>query len=213
MFGLNQRLSEFRRKEIESFIDHSRKGMRATWREFSDKFDKTTAGLTDDDIAEYVDQIYGDLAMVRDESPQLLRHAQCMIVYGTFENSVVNLCRSVHRDGKITTPLKDKAYIDDVKGYLKAHIRAAAFGKEWEWMHEFRIIRNWMAHNGGKVQEDTAAGGNWERAKTFLRRNRPLIKFAQFGDIIVEDGLVDRALAKAEVTVTRIEKAVKSLYR
>jgi hypothetical protein len=213
MFGVHQSLADFRRREIESFIQHSRQGMKATWKEFGEKFDKTTAEWSEEDTAEYVDHIYDDIAMLRDESPQLLRHAQCMIVYGTFENSIVNLCRAIHRDGKITTPLKDKAYMDDVKGYLKPHIGATAFGKEWEWMHEFRIIRNWMAHNGGKVQEDTTPGGNWERAQTFVRRNRGLIKFARYGEIIVEDGLVDRALEKAEAGVVKIEKAVKPLYR
>ena len=80
-------------------------------------------------------------------------------------------------------------------------------------MHKFRIIRNWMAHNGGKVQEDTVINGNWDRAKAFQQQNRGLIDFAQFGEIRVEDGLVDRALQQAEVTATKIEEAVKlSLY-
>jgi hypothetical protein len=215
IFTLQKRLTEFRLKEISSFIDHSRDGMKATWKEFSKEFDETTKGLTGEQIAEYVDHIYDDMAMLRDESPQLLRHAQCMIVYGTFESSIVNLCWAAHKYGKINdAPTKKNMYMDDVKGYLRPHIRThpAPFAKEWQWLHEFRIIRNWMAHNGGKTQEDTQPSDNWANAQTFVRRNRDLIKFAKSGEIIVEDGLIDRAIEKTTRAITRIEKAVQALY-
>ena len=119
-----------------------------------------------------------------------------MVVYGMFENSLGNLCRVAQLDGKITKSLPKKLHMPDVKGYLRPHIRTQPrpFAKEWEWMDEFRIIRNWMAHNGGKVQRD---GDNWVNAKNFRRRNPRLIKFASFDEIIVEEGLVDRALEKA----------------
>jgi hypothetical protein len=70
--------------EISSFIDHSRQGMTTTWREFSDDFDKATAGWSEGQIEEYVNFIYDDIAMLRDESLRLLRQAQCMILYGAF---------------------------------------------------------------------------------------------------------------------------------
>jgi hypothetical protein len=215
MFSLHRQMTEFRLEEIRSFISHSRRGMKTVWNEFSEKFDKTTVGWSKEQISEYVDFIYDDMAMFRDESPQLMRQAQCMIVYGTFEHGIVNLCRAIHRDGKIATTLKDKAYMDDVKGYLRPYIRTrpAPFAKDWQWLHEFRIIRNWMAHNGGKAQKDTNPDGNWAKANTFVRRNRGLIKFARFGEVIVEDGLIDRAIAKASSAAAIIEKAVERLYR
>jgi hypothetical protein len=188
--------------------------MTAMWKKFSARFDKVTAGLTEEAMAEYIDHVYDDIAMLRDESPQLLRHAQCMIVYGTFEKRMANLCRAVHSDGKITNPPPDKLYMDDVKGYLRLHVgtRPQPFGKDWQWMDEFRVIRNWMAHNGGKVQLDTKSNGNWVKAKRFVRRNRGLIEFARFDEIIVNDQLVDRALEKATRAISAIEKAVQRLY-
>lgn len=105
--------------------------------------------------------------------------------------------------------------MDDAKGYIKPHLsaRPAPFAKEWQWMHEFRIIRNWLAHNGGKVQKDDHPDGKWAQANTFVRRNRGLIKFSTLGEIIIENGLIDRALDKATSTIDRIHKAVQKLYR
>jgi hypothetical protein len=214
MFRIERTLTRHRLQEIASFIDHSRQGMTAMWEKFSARFNKVTAGFTEEAMAEYIDHVYDDLAMLRDESPQLLRHAQCMIVYGTFEKRMANVCRAVHYDGKIITQPEDKLYMDGVKDYLRPHIRnrPEPFGKDWQWMDEFRIIRNWMAHNGGKVQQDTKPNGNWVKAKRFVRRNRALIEFARFDEIIVSDKLVDRAVEKATRAITTIENAVQRLY-
>ncbi len=97
---------------------------------------------------------------------------------------------------------------------LTLHIRARPqpFGKDWQWMDEFRVLRNWMAHNGGKVQQDTNSNGNWVKAKRFVRRNRGVIKFERFGEIIVNDQLVDRAVEKATCAISAIENAVQRLY-
>jgi hypothetical protein len=214
MFRVERTLTRHRLQEIASFIDYSRQGMTAMWKKFSARFDRVTASLTEDAMAEYIDQFYDDIAMLRDESPQLLRHAQCMIVYGTFEKSMANLCRAVHSDGKITGPPPGKLYMGKAKGYLRPHIRARPqpFGRDWKWMEEFRIIRNWMAHNGGRVQQDTEPDGNWAKAKRFVLRNRGLIEFARFDEIIVKDQLVDRAVEKATRAISTVENAVQRLY-
>ena len=214
MFRIERTMTRHRFQEITSFINHSRQGMAAMWKKFSARFDKMTAGLTEEAIAEYIDHVYDDIAMLRDESPQLLRHAQCMMIYGTFEKRMESLCRAVHSDGKITSPPRDKLYMDGAKGYLCPHIgtRPQPFGKDWEWMDEFRIIRNWMAHNGGKVQKDIKPNGNWVKAEKFVRRNRGLIKFERFDEIVVNDQLVDRAVEKANRAIRTIEKAVQRLY-
>jgi hypothetical protein len=215
IFHAHRQLAEFRFGEVAGFVEHSRDAMKEAWQSFSKEFDQTTAGWTTDEIGDYVDQRYDDIAQLRDASPQLLRHAQCMVVYGTFENAIVELCRVVHRDGKIANPPKDKVYMDDVKGYLRPHIgkRPAPFAADWQWMYELRIVRNWMAHNGGQVQEDSQLGGNWANAQRFVRRNRGLIKFAKHGDILVEDALVDRALEKAADAFERLATATERLYR
>ncbi|HEX4134031.1 MAG TPA: hypothetical protein VHY84_05360 [Bryobacteraceae bacterium] len=144
MFRIERTLTRHRFQEIASFIGQSRHGMTAMWEKFSARFDKVTAGLTEEAMAEYIDHVYDDIAMLRDESPQLLRHAQCMIVYGTFEKRMATLCRAVHSDGKITNPPPDKLYMDDVKGYLRLHIRTRPqpFGKDWQWMDGFRVNRS-----------------------------------------------------------------------
>jgi hypothetical protein len=86
------------------------------------------------------------------------------------------------------------------------------FAKEWQWMYEFRIIRNWLAHNGGKVQKDPHSKGKWAQANTFVRRNRGLIRFAHLGEIVVEEGLVDRALEKATGAIDRLHNGAQRLY-
>jgi hypothetical protein len=214
MFRIERTLTRHRFQEIASFIDHSRHGMAAMWKQFSARFDKVTAGLTEEAKAEYIDHVYDDISMLRDESPQLLRHAQCMLIYGAFEKRMASLCRAIHSDGKITSPPRDNTYMGDAKGYLCPHIRTRPqpFGTDWEWMDEFRIIRNWMAHNGGKVQKNTKPNGNWVKANKFVRRNRGLIKFERFDEIVVNDKFVDRAVEKATRAIRRIEEAVQCLY-
>jgi hypothetical protein len=213
-FSLYRSLAEYRLTEIESFVHHSRSAMKGAWEKFSKDFDRKVAGWDEDRVSEYVDMIYDDMSILRDESPQLLRYAQCMVVYGTFETSLVNLANALNRDGKITADLPKKTYMDNMKVYLRPHfrIRPAPFSKEWQSMHEFRIIRNWMAHNGGKVEVDTTPDGKWAQANRFVHRNRGLIKFTRHGDIVVEDALVDRAIRKASIALATIEKAAQMLY-
>lgn len=214
-FSLHRRLHAFRFEEVDSFVRHSRQGMRTAWKQFTKDFDKATAGWSESQVSDYVDHNYDDMAMLRDESPQLLRQAQCMVVYGTFENGLAKLCRAVHRDGQIATTPPSKLYMDDVKGYLRPHIRDTPkpFASDWQWMHEFRIIRNWLAHNGGVAQPDIETNGNWATANRFLRRNRGLIKFVRWNEIQIEDGLVDRAIRKATDATNRLERALQVLYQ
>jgi hypothetical protein len=138
-----------------------------------------------------------------------------MMVYGTFEHAVATLCRTVHRDGKIASAPTKNIYMHTAVGYLRPHLRVRhdPFAKEWGWMDQFRIIRNWMAHNGGRVQKDSTVGGKWDRAKQFLVRNRGMISFASLGDILVEDTLIDRALDRTGTAIDRLHRAVGTLYR
>jgi hypothetical protein len=215
LFPIHKQLVKFKFLELEAFITHSRNGMSATWKKFSKEFNERTAGWSEDEIAEYVDQMYDDIAMLRDESPQLLRHAQAMVVYGSFEHSMANLCRAVHRDGKVTAALPKEIHLRHAERYLHPALPNghAAFATDWGWMDDFRIIRDWMAHNAGKVQKDTTAGGNWDRAKQFLRRNRGMIKFASLGDILVEDAFTTRVLGRARGAIDRVHQVVGTLYR
>ena len=212
LFNIHKSLTEYRMEAVKAFIDHSQSGMQTMLEEFSAEFDRTTSGWSQELINDYADHIYDDIAMIRDESPELLRHAQCMIIYGTFEHAIVNLCRAIHRDQKAPAPSKRIAYMDDVRGYLKPLVKSSAFGSEWQWMHELRIIRNWMAHNGGKAQVDSQPGGNWMKAKTFRRRNHGLIAFSHHGDITITNAFVDRAHEKATAAIAKLHKAVGRRY-
>lgn len=103
----------------------------------------------------------------------------------------------------------------EVKGYLTPYLRTrpAPFAKSWQWMDEFRVIRNWMAHNGGKVREDTQPNGNWANAARFVRRNRGLIRFGGRGEIVVQGVLVDRALDQAADALDRLHRTGRELYQ
>lgn len=200
-------LRGFRFQEIRSFIDHSRSGIAAIWSKFTNDFDARTAGWPEDQVDKYVDSIYDDLAMMRDQAPQLLRQAQCVIIYGTFENAIVDICRAAHMDGKIATAPPNKMNMDGVKKYLIPHVRLVPkpFAEDWEWLHDFRVIRNWIAHNGGRAEE---SGTNRTKAEVFASRNAGLIKFGRFGDLSLEDQFVDRACEKADGALATLEEAV-----
>lgn len=207
-------MTRFRFEEVSAFIEHSETGMKSTWDSYAKKFDAMTSSWSPEDVDEFVDQHYDNIAQLRDSSPQLLRHAHCMMLFGTFESALIELCRVLHRDGKIEAPPRTKLHMGGAEKYLKPHIggRPAPFADEWMWMHELRIIRNWMAHSSGRVQKDSQPNGDWVAAQRFVRRNRGLIKFSQHGDIVIESGLVDRALGKAHKAFTRIETAAARLY-
>jgi hypothetical protein len=214
IFNLVRELAEYRWAEIEGFVRASREGMGAAYEKFCKRYDETTAGWSAEKKNQYVDFIYDDIATLRDASPNIMRHSHCMIIYGTFEHALADICRSVYRDKKIPNAPPEKCYMSDAKGYLLPHIgmRSNPFGTEWEWLDELRIFRNWMAHNGGKAQKDSKSGGNWVRAQTFLNRNRGMIKFDHHREIKVEDALVDRAIKRAKDAIARIEKACDKLY-
>lgn len=212
-FSLFRRLIDYRWEEIEFFIRTSRKGMKAASDQFNKDFDRTTAGWSQDRIQDHVEWLADEISMLRDGSPVLMHQSHCLIVYGTFEHMLADICRTIHSDQKIAKAPPDKIYMDDAKGYLRPHIgtRPAPFDKEWQWLHEFRIIRNWLAHAGGQAQQKLQPG-NWVVAQQFVRRNRGLIRFERHNDIVVEAGLVDRAISKAKAAIIRIEKAADKLY-
>lgn len=214
IFYIHRSLTDFRLEEMEAFIHHSRSAMNAAWQEFNRDFDAKTAGWDQRAIDCYINGIIDDVAMLRDASPQLLRQTHCIMLYGTFEHALADLCRTVHRDKKITTPLKADLYMSDIKGYLRPHIgkRPVPFAKEWEWLDEFRVIRNWLAHNDGKIRKDNPH--RLAVANRFVRRNRGLIHFTHLRDIVIEQGLVDRALQKVRAALDRVFNATqKKLYR
>ncbi len=214
-FGLHKQTTEIRLEGIEAFVRISRNAMGSAFVDFGKEFEAATAGLGQDERNEYLEQVYDELSRLRDESPQLLRQAHCMMLYGTFENILADLCRTVYRDKKIPNPPPEKIYTWTAKKYLEPHIakRPAPFGKEWEWLDEFRIIRNWIAHNGARVQKDNKPGGLWESAQRFVNRNRGMIKFMRFREIVVEDALLNRAIRKTTDALARVHKATEHLYR
>lgn len=180
--------------------------MRAAWRKFSKDFDKTTAGWAKDQVAHYVDHIYDDLAMIRDESPRLLRYAQCMIVYGTFENSVVRICHLLNRAGRIGATPPRRMYAHHAREYLHTHVMPWP-EDDWQWLDGFRVIRNWMAHGSGRVPP--SYDRDWALARAFARHNRGAITIPKLGTIVVKDGLVDRAFEKVSGVLTKIHDAVQ----
>jgi hypothetical protein len=226
VFHFTRQLAEFRLHSVRGFIDHSRDGMAAMFEEFNAEFDRLTADYSQEERDEYADWRYDDIAQIRDESPELLRHAQCMMIYGAFENILASLCRSLHRDGKITDPPPEEIYTYRAKQYLKPVLPAqpSPFAAEWEWLNQFRVIRNWLAHNGGKIQRpkpqvsatptkaERKAVHDWQTAKDFQRAHADLIEFRDTRDIVVQDGLVDLAFDNVKAAVNRIYQAASTLY-
>jgi hypothetical protein len=122
IYAVHVQLTQYRVDELAEFIEHSRGGMSALWKDFSERFDKVTAGMDEDAVSEYVDFIYDDMAQLRDTSPLMNRLAHAMMVYGTFESSLANLCRLVDRDKKVPEKLPKRLYMEDVKKYLDPYI-------------------------------------------------------------------------------------------
>lgn len=122
------------------------------WKRFASHFDAATKGLDADDIADYIDAIYDDMAQLRDVSPKLNRQAHCMMLYGAFENGLSNMCRLVHHHQFVTGKLPKNLHMDTIKTFLAPHISKRAWGKEWQWMDELRIVRNAFAHAAGRIE-------------------------------------------------------------
>jgi hypothetical protein len=213
VYSVHIRLSQYRMDETAGFIDHSRAGMKSEWKKFSDRFDSVTKSMDADAVDDYVNILYDEMAQLRDISPAMNRHAHCMIVYGAFESCLGNLCRMIDAHKKVATKLPNQLHMDDIKNYLKSHVAKYAFGKEWQWMYELRILRNWIAHNGAKAERSNAKGSRWITTQTFRKRNSRLFSITDHDDILIEDGLIDRAIEKSNRALATMHRAAKRLYQ
>jgi hypothetical protein len=205
---------------VQEFVDHSRSGMAGEWKRFNVRFKKATRGLDRHAISEYVDAIYDDIAQLRDISPKLNRRAHCMILFGAFENAIANICKLIDHHKLVPKPLPNRLHMPDIRRYLSPSISKRAFGKAWEWMDTLRVIRNTFAHSAAKTEEKLdpqtnkpLAGSNWEKLTAFVRRNKKLIEVTRHREIVIRDGLIDRAFIEATDALAKFHKAAKKLYR
>lgn len=66
-FSLMTRINALRLEGLDSFVGHSRQGMGVAWKQFAKAFDKTTAGWNESEVSDYVDRIYDEVVLLRDQ--------------------------------------------------------------------------------------------------------------------------------------------------
>lgn len=129
-------LWNFRVEQLQQFLQHTESGASSELSKFADWLKSQTDGMTDEEAADVEDHYYDDSAMVRDSTPQLLRYAQYLVIYGAFEHEAAGICRVLHRDGKVKAAPPKNLYLDRVEPYLKkAGFRSSVFGREWKFLN------------------------------------------------------------------------------
>jgi hypothetical protein len=162
------RLWKYKVQEMEEFLNLTDSGISLKYEEFGEWLKSKTKGMDKERVAEFIDLYYDDLAMVRDIAPHMLRYAQYLCVFGAFEHAAGDLCRVLHRDGKVSVaPPSRNFYLDRIEKYLrkKAALGKAAFGKDWKFMLDARYPRNAIAHADGMVGTDAQG----KKARAFIR--------------------------------------------
>lgn len=217
-FLVMQQLSKHQFDGVETFVDQTTRLMKRAWKEYGVWFEKETAGMEKAQIDEFLDWQLDEMVALRDHAPEMLYRAQCVIAYGAFENALAILCRRLADEKRITGPLPQDLNLGKMKTFLKGSIRKrpVPFSSSWQWMHDFRIVRNCIAHSDGRFRRVPGNDRNdkdWIRLQSFLRRNKSLLKMNDRNVISVGEDLADEAIKHSRDALARIYAATKKLYR
>lgn len=201
---MHRKFSRWRFDEVAQFIEHSRDGTAAVWSDFEARFNLLTSQLDEDQVGEYVDIMYDDLASVRDTSPQLSRRAHCLILYGAFEQSLRETCQVAKWLGLSSDNPGKCRNMSDFRQFFLPIIGAPAFGIEWWWVDSWRLVRNCIAHNGGYLIR-AVNGVNARDIERFVASHHTLIRLDFHNEIHLEDGMLDLAARKTESVLGRLQ--------
>jgi len=222
-FVIEKKLSLRRFDEFSELICITEESLKKSFERWCERFDKETADFSDGEKEEYIDINYDDLAMVRDTSPNLTRHAIYVMIVGVFEKVVADLCRMLHRSKIVLKKPREKLYLKASFEYLtqNATFPRSVFGKEWGYCIRAAALRNIIIHNGGRFPRKLQSKKLKEiksLAKWHIDHNTN-VRITNNGEIKIEDGLCQQTLEQAKtaymlllIRAARIAKIGKIKY-
>ncbi len=202
-------LWRFRVSDMAEFIRITESGMSSEFASFSEWVDDRTNGMGEEQVGEFIDHYYDDLAMVRDVVPRMLRYAQFLCVFGIYEHEVGALCWFLHRDGKAARKPSRNLYLATTQDYLVQHagFRKMAFGSDWRFTLAARYLRNAIAHSNGRLSSDQRS----VKARAFVSKHSKLC-LDDRGRIIVEGGFCEDLVRRMKSAMTALLSEAETKY-
>ena len=184
-----------RLRRLRNYVEFSE----TNWEEKLASYDRS---LKDDDLnlksfGGHRDH-WADLA---NEFPQYHRKASFLMIFALLEDDLIQLCKSIAAEQKLTTPLSDISDrgIDRAKAYLSkvAGMAFPAKTSEWEKIKAFRDIRNVLVHAAGYLDPGNA---QHERVKKFSQTKYSCVSLQHHAQsqITLESGFLPSVIATLE---------------
>ena len=111
-------LWDFQLDQLKEFLRITNTGIASEFAKFDEWVRQETSDFTVQEADEFIDHYYDDLAMVRDVAPQMLRYAQILCLYGSFERAAADIYRMLYRRSKATKKPDKNMYLDSTQRYL-----------------------------------------------------------------------------------------------
>ncbi len=142
------RLWDYRVEEVNAFLENTEKGISSVYKKYSNKLNAYMEDMSEKEQEEYVDIKYDDIAMIRDVTPQMLRQAQYLLLFGLFEHEVAGLCRCLYHDGKCADKPRKNLYLANSQEFLiqeAGYLKKTFKNKSWNFMLKARLAKCYFA--------------------------------------------------------------------
>lgn len=187
---------------LKLLVETVEAGPKQKWDEYGQQFDQYTADWNQDEIADYVDHVYDEIAQVRDDLPRLARYSLVTAIFGSFESEMKRMCHYLKFDNPGLPEPPKYGFLNDYQSYLEHNGYAGKFGPEWDEVAALRPLRNIIAHHGGELaagkQNDTVA------ATAHIQANAQFLSVKSDGLVYIKEGYCLELLEKVRTAIESI---------
>lgn len=137
-------------KKFEEYAEY----IESTLRRELNKYEKTINELNNDQVDEFIDCYYDEIAQYQDDFPSIMRNSLFISIYSFLEEKVIDLC---DQPDKTAIKLKDLQGngISRASVFIKK-VKKDDFPedtKEWHFIKNANQIRNCIVHCGGDIDK------------------------------------------------------------
>jgi len=192
--GWSETLFTMRHDVLTHFQEFIEERIRSTKADLALKIENELADIDEPEDRDVVQALYEDEYDEFDDSfPLASRYAITILSYSLLENTLVAFCHVIDRDP--ATTIRYKKFAKTNKGsvlevawsYLASvgGVRLRATSRRWKKLNRsYRIVRNVIVHNGGKVKKARV-----DEMKRILR-NTKHARLSPRNDIVLDEAFV-----------------------
>ena len=148
------RLIDYSFGELETYVGTVQNALKREKVHFDSWLKGQLAELSEDDADERAELYAEDFEQLSTTFPEIARRSAFLMIYSTFEHSLLVLCRRIQKIQKQPFGPQDlKGEFSGAEAYLQrlAGIRMRKC-RGWEKIDVLRKIRNMLVHQGGRVR-------------------------------------------------------------